>query len=248
MIQLKKIEAPIELTPDVVATLIAEYLADNTKSVWQKAYIKRELLKISYGTYKCAYCECVLNLEGYAEIDHFFPKKHFPSRVVEWLNLLFCCSHCNKHKLSHNTDIEPIIHPIFDNPKDYLILKAYRFKGKNDIGKRTIELLQLNDRDRFSRKRFDVGDAIKHELDDLEVKMNDYLEAPTTIKRSKIITKFRKIMVEGQPNQAYSATVATEILREDSYPFLKNECIKLGAWDNDFQNLENELIRIAFLP
>ncbi|MBP6826396.1 MAG: hypothetical protein KA165_07545, partial [Saprospiraceae bacterium] len=59
-------------------------------------------------------------------------------------------------------------------------------------------------------------------------------------------TKLRGIMLEGQPTEEYSATVATEILREDSYHFAKTELTNLGLWDDNLQYLENELIKISF--
>ncbi len=37
-----------------------------------------------------------------------------------------------------------------------------------------------------------------------------------------------------------------EIIREDSYHFAKEELSKLGFWDADFQQLEDELTKIAF--
>ena len=45
-------------------------------------------------------------------------------------------------------------------------------------------------------------------------------------------------MQTGQSSERYAATVATEILREDSYHFVKTELAALGLWDADFQQLE----------
>jgi uncharacterized protein (TIGR02646 family) len=245
MIQLKAVAPPIELTDDIVARLTAAYISDSTLSVWKKEYIKKALLEMSHG--KCCYCERRVNQEGYMHIEHFFPKTLFPYSVVEWLNLLPCCERCNKLKGTHNTHVEPIIHPINNNPKDFLLLRAYRFYKKNDIGETTIKLLQLNDYERLSKNRFKIGAKVKEMLDDLEDEMNTFLLNQTPKHRSRIITKLRNIMIEGQPNNEYSATVATEILKEDSYRFLKSKFIELGFWDENFQQLEAELYQIAFL-
>ncbi len=245
MIQLKAVAPPKELTNEVVAQLTAAYIADDNQHVWKKEYIKKALLEMSHG--KCCYCERRVNQEGYMHIEHFFSKNLFPQRVVEWLNLLPCCERCNKLKGTHKTHIEPIIHPIHNNPKDFLLLRAYRFYKKNDIGETTVKLLKLNDYERLSKNRFEIGSKVREMLDDLEEEMNTFILNQTSLRRSKIITRLRNIMIEGQPNKEYSATVATEILKEDSYSFLRTQFVKLDFWDDGFQQLETELYQIAFI-
>lgn len=245
MIQLKAAPPPVELTAELVQTLTDEYKATDT-AVWKKPFIEKALLAMSSG--KCAYCECRVTEESkYMEVEHFFPKDIFPEKVVLWDNLLPSCKRCNGHKSAHNPEIEPIIHPVSDNPKEHLDFRAYRFYGKTAIGKLSIEVLVLNDRDRIQQPRFLVGSKTKEKLDDLEIKTSDFLENRTPIRQRRILASFKNLLREGLPSQEFSATVATEILREDSFHFVKKELAALGLWDDELAELEIELARIAFL-
>jgi len=247
MIQLTPVLRPTDLTDELVQQLTDRFKADKTQRVWNEEFIKTALLQMSSG--KCCYCECKINEESkYMEVEHYRCKDIYEDEVLLWSNLLPSCKRCNGTKHNHDTGVEPIIHPVNDDPRNHLELKAYRFYGRTLIGKTTVEVINLNERERLQRKRFEVGAEIKERLDELEIQMRDYLESlPSTRKRRNIIHKLRGIIQQGQPNEEYAATVSTEILREDSYHFVKAELINLGWWDDDFQRLEDELAKIAFL-
>jgi hypothetical protein len=49
------------------------------------------------------------------QLDHFFPKSHYPYLCVSFYNLIPCCSYCNNLKSSRDTTKEPTIHPYFDD-------------------------------------------------------------------------------------------------------------------------------------
>ena len=125
MIQLQALARPIELTDERVQQLTEKYKTDNT-AVWQKDYIKKALLKMSFE--KCCFCECRINEESkYLEVEHFHPKSLYPDEVLLWENLLPICKRCNVHKLNHDTKQDPIIHPVKDSPKKHLSIENYRF-------------------------------------------------------------------------------------------------------------------------
>ena len=246
MIRLQSAPKPTQLTDALVEELTNQFLDDSAKRVWDKPYITDTLSKMSSA--KCCYCECRVNEESkYMEVEHFFPKKIYPGKVVEWENLLPVCKRCNINKGDHDTGKEPIVHPVNDDPQTHFALRAYRFYAKTSIGKISIAVLNLNDFDQLQIKRFEVGAGVKKELDELEVSIEDFLKNQTTIRRTRICSKLRGIMYLGQQDKEYSATVATEILREPSYHFAKTELHKLDLWDEEFERLENGLLKIAYL-
>jgi uncharacterized protein (TIGR02646 family) len=246
MIQLKTAPRPIQLTDELVKELTQKFLLDKTLRVWSTPFIIDALLKMS--SEKCCYCECKIHEESkYMEIEHFLCKNLYPLEVVNWVNLLPSCKRCNGYKSNHDVHAEPIIHPVNDDPRTHLKFESYRFYSKTSIGKETIDVVKLNERVRLQKKRFEVGSEIKEKLDEHEIQTKEYLSGlQSTQKRNNILSKLKGIMHEGQPTEEYAATVATEIIREDSYHFVKTELIKLGFWNIDFQNLEDEITQIAF--
>ncbi len=247
MIQLKPVPRPLPLTDELVQQLTTLFKIDKTQRVWNKDFIKSALLEMSSG--KCCYCECRIDEESkYMEVEHYRYKDKYEDDVVLWSNLLPSCKRCNINKDDHDTDAEPIVHPVNDDPRAHLELRAYRFYGITPIGRMTIEVINLNERDRLQLKRFKIGSKIKDELEELDIQMRDFLAGgQPPRRRTRIISKLRGIMCQGQSTEEYAATVATEILREDSYHFVKVELVNLGYWDTDFQQLEDELHKIAFL-
>ncbi|MCA0906265.1 HNH endonuclease [Ruegeria marisrubri] len=59
-------------------------------------------------------------------LDHVLPKTLYPAFAVAPMNLVPCCSDCNKRKLDDDpaTPIDVYIHPYFDNVEDGIWLKA----------------------------------------------------------------------------------------------------------------------------
>lgn len=247
MIQLKPVPRPAALTDELVHQLTEKFKADKTQRVWDRQFITDALLSMSGR--KCCYCECKIEEESkYMEVEHFCCKSIYPDDVLLWPNLLPSCKRCNGNKLDHDVKVKPIIHPVHDDPRDHLDFRGYRFYGKTPVGKMTVEVIYLNEIERLQTKRYEVGAEIKERLDELEEQVRDFLEAAQPLrKQRKILSKLKGIMKQGQPTEEYAATVATEILREDSYPFVKAELVKLDLWDADFQQLEDGLANIAFL-
>jgi len=246
MIRLSSVPCPAELTKEKAQELTEKYKADKNQSVWNQDFIKKSLLEMSSG--KCCYCECRIDEESkYMEVEHFFPKKFYENKVVEWMNLLPSCKRCNGNKSEHDPELEPILHPVEHEPREHLELKAYRFYGKTPEGRMIIEVVKLNERQRLQTKRYKIGSKTKEELDELEDRIREFLDGSQSLRqRRNIISKLRGIMEQGQAYQEYAATISTEILREDSYHFAKAEIEKLGLWDAEFQQLEDGLKRIAF--
>lgn len=247
MIKLKALDKPTELTDDLVAQLTEEY--KNTQNdVWKKPYITEPLLKMSSG--KCCFCETKVNEESkYMEVEHFHPKDLtlYPDEVVLWDNLLPICKRCNGKKSNHDTKNEPIIHPVRDNPKAHLKLRNYRFRDLSKLGKCTIDVTDLNHRERLVTKRFEVGNKISEELDDLIESTNHYLSEPSTRKRNRIVRNLEKIMLQGTKESEYSATAATVILTDTNYTDIKQLFIDNALWDDEFIQLEQQVSYCALI-
>lgn len=245
MIKLQALGKPTELTDDLVAQLTEEY--KNTKNdVWKKSYITEQLLKMS--SEKCCFCETKVYEESkYMEVEHFHPKSLYPDEVLLWDNLLPICKRCNGKKSDHDTKNEPIIHPVRDNPKAHLKLRNYRFRDLSKLGKCTIDVTDLNHRERLVTKRFEVGNKISEELDDLIESTNHYLSEPSTRKRNRIVRNLEKIMLQGTKEYEYSATAATVILTDTNYAEIKQLFIDNTLWNDEFVQLEKQVSYCALI-
>jgi 5-methylcytosine-specific restriction endonuclease McrA len=58
---------------------------------------------------KCVYCESVLEVTGYLEVEHYVSKKHAPHLAFEWTNLLPACQRCNNAKSDQDHKQERLI-------------------------------------------------------------------------------------------------------------------------------------------
>lgn len=246
MIKLNSVSAPPELTEEVIK-LLSDDFKTTKKAVWQKDFICDPLLAMTNN--KCCFSECKLNEEGkYDEVEHFHPKSLYPDEVVSWDNLLPINKACNIAKGDHDTKAEPIINPRFDDPKEHLYFKAYRFYGKTDIGRRTIDIIGLNDWDMWVTPRFEVGKGIFELLESINDLAHSYNTSTTksTISRNRLLSRFRGLMIEGTEKYIYSATVATTLLNEEKYYEIKAILIENNLWDHSFEHLE-EAIRYCAL-
>lgn len=245
MIKLNRTPKPVELTTELQAELTSEFKLTG-KSVWNKDFIKKELLAFSNN--KCCYCETNVKEESkYLEVEHFHHKDTYKDEVLEWENLLPSCKKCNGTKNDHDTIKEPIIDPSKIDPKKHLKYWRYRIKGSDDIGKLTVSVLNLNDQDRLVKKRFEIGNAIQVKLEQLNELIDDYINGvqTSTRRKNRIVNGTKDLMKEGLPNSIYSATTATVIVTDTEYDFLKEKMNIIGLWDDELNQLEAELIKTA---
>ena len=248
MIKLIRPDKPIELTEDVEKELVQEYKSTG-KSVWRKDYITEPLLEMSHS--KCCYCETLLGTQARAmEVEHFHCKKFYPEEVVSWMNLLPSCSQCNSNKSIMDTYKTPIIDPSIDEPKDYLYLKHYMIKSKDNTigskGRLTVDRLDLNHRERLVNPRLKIADEMNYKLNDIHEKAV-VLGSRTDGKlynKSKIINTLRDILKMAQPESEYSAFMATIILTDEDYLETKAILIDKNLWTKELDDLHNSANRI----
>lgn len=245
MIKLNRNITPLCLNPNNVNKLTEEF-KENGTNVWNNEEIKYALMMLSNN--KCAYCECDLSKESkYMEVEHFEDKKNNPDKVVVWDNLLPACKRCNGSKGIHDVLGEPIINPFLDNPRNHLVLKLYRFKGIDSIGKNTISVVNLNHTIRATSKRFDIGNSTLEALDLAIDSLSNYINDPTTRRKNKLINQVENLLREAQPQSEYGSTAATVLHGESKYHELKTELEKLMLWNNDLESLDNFSRGIAFI-
>ena len=106
--------------------------------------------------WRCMYCT---DSHG-CDIEHFRPKKPYPTHAFHWLNLLLCCTTCNRKKGDQFPTLNGaplLIDPTVDDPWEHLdfepesgLIKA-RYDARTDQrsqrGLETVRLLALDRRE-----------------------------------------------------------------------------------------------------
>ena len=84
------------------------------------AAVKSVLAAMSGKHQSCMYCE----RSAATDVEHFKPKSKYPSDTFNWLNLMYCCTACNRHKSdqfpldTHGAAL--LIDPSHDDPWQHL--------------------------------------------------------------------------------------------------------------------------------
>lgn len=231
MIKLDKNFTPLCLRPSEVRRLTADYIA-NGRSVWNFEELKQALLDTSHQ--KCAYCQCQLQTEdSYMEVEHFFHKNQYPQKVVEWENLLPSCKRCNGAKGTHDVHALPILNPYDDEPKDHLYLKAYRFRSKSKLGCDSIDVINLNDPERLTSARFEVGEIIHESIQNAIDLFDKFQQNGSTRTRNRLLNQVRVLLKECLPYAAYAATSATILHSDIDYQELRTDMDSASLWSDE---------------
>ena len=235
MIKLNQASKPTFLTDEKVAEL-TDIFKSTKNSVWNNDHIKTPLLSSSYG--KCAYCECPLTSESnYMEVEHFEDKKHNADKVVIWENLLPSCKKCNGSKSTHNVVDEPIINPYIDDPKEHLSMRLYRFRGKTEKGKSTIDVTNLNHSTRLVMSRFEIGEKIDELIDTSWERYSTFATKNDTRSKNRLIKIVEALLEECQPESNYSASTATNLLTDSKFMELISVMKTDNIWTDELESL-----------
>ena len=243
MIKLIKGIAPSQLTNQFVMEGTEKYKTTK-ESVWNVDWLKQALLDLSHN--KCAYCEGRLDVQStYMEVEHFKDKRDYPEEVLKWDNLLPSCKHCNSHKSAHNVVEEPIINPFIDIPREHLYLKSYLYKPKDDFGKCTIDVLDLNETVRLVLVRCKIGTVINKLLEERLDEIRTGFDKRGALKRFQ--NKMRSLMIKCQPESEYSAVCSTELIESKEYAEIVTRMKNLDIWDEEFEHYHSIISSIALL-
>lgn len=235
MIKLTKPEKPAYLTVAKETELLEKFRADGS-AVWKNPNITNPLLISSYR--KCAYCECRLQeVDSYMEVEHFKPKDKYDDGVVEWENLLPSCKRCNIKKATHDVLVEPIVNPFVEDPKDHLRLDMAYLRPKDDVGRSTLEVLDLNSMDRLVVPRFMITTEIKINVNAIQAALDLFVADRSIRRRNRLVAVLKGTLKECQPDSEFSATSATFHHRNTQYiciyAILRNE----EMWDDELEEL-----------
>jgi uncharacterized protein (TIGR02646 family) len=84
------------------------------------APVRRTLAAMSGKHQSCMYCE----RSAATDVEHFKPQAKFPNDTFHWLNLLYCCTACNRHKSDQfpvdTSGAALLIDPSLDDPWQHL--------------------------------------------------------------------------------------------------------------------------------
>ena len=231
MIKLKRGDKPEYLDDNKISELTRKYL-DGGGSVWNRNEIKEPLLKVSNG--KCAYCEAnIVEESKYMEVEHFRCKDAFPDKVVEWENLLPSCKRCNGRKGNYNVDVDGmIVNPCDMDPREHMYFHNYRLRWRNVTGRRAVvDALYLNDTAKLVATRMQLGEAVYTALESLREDFDDYSDGNNSSRKlRRIFRGIERLLQQAQPESSYSALIATILLTDPDYIWLRDELSKLDDW------------------
>jgi len=146
---------------DIAGTLdVDSHWSDSSKTKTIGAV--RSTLKLMAGPLEsCNYCS---HSHG-TDIDHFWPKSSFRSRMYDWNNFILCCTECGRIKgvkfpldsngiplLLNPTQLDPWEHLDFDLDTGAITARyILSSNGFSEMGERTVEVLELDRREALSK-------------------------------------------------------------------------------------------------
>lgn len=244
MIPINRPQKPVELDATKISELTARYKLDES-SVWNQPYIRSALLDMSHN--KCVYCESKVDEESkYMEVDHFLPKSIYQDLVVFWKNLLPSCKRCNTNKLDHDSESKPIIDPSTTLPNEHIGIRNYRLKGKNQLGRDTIDIVDLNESIRCTAKRFAIGEQVTITILQLHEILETYRINHHARTRNRLTGGIRRLLAEASPSSEYSATAATAMCSDEDFAVLVQQMKALNLWDPEMEAALTQANSIAF--
>jgi len=100
---------------------------------------------------RCVYCRRpdVFSPDAFG-VDHYKPKKKFPSLATSYSNLFYACNACNAHKGDFwPEDAERELGYLIPNPCDCVMFEHLRFNGaevevRTNAGRCAVDVLDLN--------------------------------------------------------------------------------------------------------
>ncbi|MCX6956522.1 MAG: HNH endonuclease signature motif containing protein [Verrucomicrobia bacterium] len=115
----------------------------------------RETVRLRAG-HRCEYCRLPQEVSDLRfHIEHITPRQHGGGDDTE--NLALACPACNLCKGPNLTGIEPttgvivrLFHPRRDQWSEHFAWEGVLIVGKSDVGRTTVNLLDMNDTDRTS--------------------------------------------------------------------------------------------------
>lgn len=191
-------------------------------------------LKNGHSVEKCIYCERNITT-GDPNVEHFHPKSIYPRETFEWENLFSACVNCNRPKGNFDTCVEPFIHPINDDPEEFLSYEILQIKPRykvstnqalHDKGLNVIQKCQL-DRSELFNGLADTSVMVStkaNELKDLIIEYNNYKRLSCKERKAReILAKLNGLNVLARADKE-NVGFARECMRRNS---LVNEAVNI---------------------
>ena len=139
---------------------------------------------------------------------------------------------------------EPIVHPVFDCPNDYLFMRNGYLFAKNKKGEATISVLGLNDRVMFAKPRAELCTSLNEDIADC-LRLIERCQTETD--RYEVRNKCRALLSAGLPEREYSATVATFLMCEqrDLVQEIEQQLRVWQLWDEKMESTKAILLKNA---
>ncbi len=177
------------------------------------------------GKAKCIYCESYVDVTCYSNIEHYHPKSLYPEETFSWDNLFVGCTMCNTPKNDFDTLNKPFIHPVKDDPEDYLTFDELNYSPKFSSGvsyekaKNLIDACKLMERTALVREHANVLCAFLDTRNTIMAKISHYNGVKT--EKSKItdaldILKSLQVLNSEASDEAHYAGYMRYLLRK--YP------------------------------
>lgn len=143
--------------------------------------IRTALGEMAPGLERCVYCH---DSQG-RDIDHFWPKSHFPILAFQWSNYFLACPICNSNEKRDEFPLDGsgnplLIDPATEEPLDHMVFSPTtgQFGALTIKGEATIRVFRLNDRPVLTRGRQNAWFKLKAML-------NSYRNSSDSAEREK---------------------------------------------------------------
>lgn len=96
---------------------------------------------------KCMYCESKITHIDYGDVEHIKPKSQFPELKLEWDNLGYACTRCNReYKKDKYVEDTPYVNPYDEEPSEHILASGSFLLQKqgSERGELTIQDIGLN--------------------------------------------------------------------------------------------------------
>ncbi len=110
-------------------------------------------------SWKCAYCEGMIDAPRAAKVDHFKPKALFPSLAYEWTNYFLACEGCNGAKGDKWPERGGYVRPDYGDPSRHFVFAedgTVQPASGHRAAERMVEDFDLKRKGLVEKRRLDI--------------------------------------------------------------------------------------------
>lgn len=152
---------------------------------------------------KCIYCESYISHVHPGEIEHIAPVSVRPELVLDWENLAYVCTECNREKGAYFEPSLPLLDPFVDDPDEHLVFYGPMVLHRTGSARGEVTVLELK------LGRAGLIERRKERIEQLKRLVDRISALPAGPQRSSLE---RVLSEEQRDDKAYAAT-AREFIR-----------------------------------